>query len=74
MFNRRQSWLDQVMRKRIIVHTRDDQSIDGTLWEQTSDGVILRAAQLLNPSGSPTVMPGEVWVPRENVLFAQLDE
>lgn len=68
------TWLDRVMRKRIIVHTRQDQSIEGTLMEQTEDGLILRAAKLLLPDGKATSMAGECFVPRENVAFAQLDE
>lgn len=72
--NGNRSWLDRVMRKRIVVHTRDDQSIEGVLMERTEDGVILRAAKLLNGAGPPTQMAGETWVPRENVAFAQLDE
>ena len=47
---------------------------DGVLMEQTPDGVILRAAKLLGDDGKATSMAGEVWVPRENVAFAQLDE
>jgi hypothetical protein len=70
------SWLDRVMKKRIIVHTlKGDASVQGTLMEQTADGVILRAAKLLGSSGqADTTMAGEVFIPRENVAFAQLDE
>ena len=39
-----------------------------------ADGVILRAAKLLNAAGPSTSMAGESFVPRENVAFAQLDE
>jgi len=67
-------WLERVMKKRITVHTRQDQTIEGVLMEQAQDGVILRAAQLLKEGGKATPMAGETWVPRENVAFAQLDE
>lgn len=70
----RSSWLDRVMKKRVVIHTKDDQSIEGTLMEQVEDGVILRAAKLLNPAGASTPMAGEVFVPRDNVAFAQLDD
>lgn len=68
------NWLDRVMRKRVTLHTKDDMSFEGSLWDQTDDGVILRASQLLNTNGAPTALPGEVWIPRVNVAFAQLDE
>ncbi len=75
MFGRsRQDWLSTVMTKRILVHTKGDMSIEGSLVAQMSDGIILRAAQLLNSGANPTSMAGEVFVPRENIAFAQLDE
>jgi hypothetical protein len=67
-------WLTRVLKKRVIVHLTSGLSMDGVLWEQTPDGVILRAAKLLGDDGKQTSMAGEVWVPRENVAFAQLDE
>lgn len=67
-------WFKRVLKKKIIVHTRDDQSLEGVLMEQTRDGVILRAASLLQAGGGKTSMAGEVFVPRENVALAQLDE
>lgn len=69
-------WFTRVMKKQIIVHTlKGDLSIEGVLMEQTRDGVILRAAKLKGASGQgDTTMAGEVYIPRENVAFAQLDE
>lgn len=67
-------WLTLVLKKRITVHTRDSQSIEGSLMEKTDDGLILRAAKWLNSGARPTTMAGEVFIPRENVAFAQLDE
>lgn len=75
MFGRSKNrWLERVLRRRVVVHTKDDMSFDGSLWETTDDGLILRAAQLLNTNGAPTALPGEVFVPRPNVSFVQLDE
>lgn len=68
------TWLDRVMKKKVLFHTLNDQSIEGVLMEQVADGVILRAAVLLGSEGKRTPMAGEVFVPRENVAFAQLDE
>lgn len=68
------TWLESVLKKRIIVHTQQDQSIEGTLMEQTADGIILRASKLLDADGKATTIAGETFIPRENVAFAQLDE
>lgn len=68
------NWLERMLRRRVVIHTKDDNSLEGSLWETTDDGLILRAAQLLNANGAPTAMAGEVFIPRLNVAFAQLDE
>lgn len=67
-------WLDSVLTRRIIVHMTNNQSVEGSLVEVMSDGIVLRAAKLLNDEGSPTPMAGETWVARDKVAFAQLDE
>jgi hypothetical protein len=67
-------WLARVLKRQIIVHTRSDQSIEGVLMEQSPDGLILRAAYLLEDNGRKTSIAGETWVPRGNVSFAQLAE
>lgn len=70
----RSRWLESVLTKRIVVHLKNDQSIDGSMVAEMHDGVILRAARLLNDGAPATSMAGEVFVPRENVAFVQLDE
>jgi hypothetical protein len=67
-------WFGRVLKRQIIVHQKSGDSIEGVLMEQTTDGIILRAANLLRDGGEKTSMAGEVFVPRENVAFAQLDE
>ncbi len=67
-------WFKRVLKKRIVVHTRSDQSVEGVLMEQTRDGIILRASKLLGSEGKQTPMAGETFIPRENIAFAQLDE
>ena len=68
------SWLKGVVQQRIIVHTISDQSIDASLVAVMKDGIVLRAAKLLSNVGPATAMSGEVFVPRGNIAFAQLDE
>lgn len=67
-------WLEGVILKRIMVHLKDDNSIEGSLVAVMADGLILRAAELRNLNNPPVKMAGEVFVPRENLAFAQLDE
>ena len=66
-------WLEKVMTRRLLVHLKDGATIDGSLVARMDDGVVLRAARLLTDGAAPTSMAGEVFVPRENVAFAQLD-
>lgn len=67
-------WFERTLKKKIVLHLKNDQSIEGALMEQTLDGVILRAAELLGENGKRTAMAGETFVPRENIAFSQLDE
>lgn len=69
-----ESWLDRVLKKRILLHLQNDQSVEGVLMEQVTDGVILRAAKLRGNDGKVTPMDGETWVPRDQIAFAQIDE
>lgn len=72
--HRKSQWLQAVMAKRITVHLKSDSSIEGSLMLETADGIVLRAAQLLTANNEPAPIAGEVFIPRENVAFAQLDE
>lgn len=69
-------WLERVLKKRIVVHLDTDQSIQGVLMERVEDGLILRAAKLLDddPEKGETPLAGETFVPHHRVVFAQLDE
>jgi hypothetical protein len=66
-------WLESVMTKRLIVHTTKDTTIEGSLVAQYDDGIVLRAAALLGSGTAPLPMAGEVFIPREQVFFCQLD-
>jgi hypothetical protein len=68
-------WFAAAIRKRVIVHQLNDRSIEGSLWERTADGILLRSAKYLGESGQADIpMAGEVFIPRENVAFVQMDE
>lgn len=66
-------WLERVIAQKIIIHTKGDQSFEGLLVANLADGIVLRTALLLNSGADPTPMAGEVFIPRENVLLAQLE-
>lgn len=66
-------WLEAVMTKRILVHTKDGISIEGSLVAQMDDGIVLRAAKLIDAPDRTTALLGEVWIPSSNLAFAQLE-
>ena len=70
----RQEWLGQVLRRRVLVHQDTGLTHEGSLTAVMVDGLVLRAASLVNDDGSKTPLAGEVWIPRARVAFAQLDE
>lgn len=61
------SWLEEVVRRRLLVHTRDGQTLDGQLARVDADGLVLSPAKLEGEYD----LGGEVWVPRERVGWAQ---
>lgn len=63
------SWLDRVMGERVLVHTTDNQTIDGSLMAVQLDGLILRAATL--HTDQPIPLSGELFVPRAKVSLVQ---
>ena len=69
----RRNWLKKATKRVVIVHTTNDQSFQGPLMDAYLDGLVLRPATLLG-DGTPngTQLAGEVFLPRETVLFVQL--
>lgn len=65
-----ESWLDDVMARRILVHTKDDRSIEGLLLQVYPEEIVLRSARLLSPDTID--LGGEIWLPRANILFVQM--
>ena len=64
-------WLERVTLRRIHVHTRDDQTIEGTLTVVAADGLVLTAA-ILHQSDNPSIpMAGDVFVPSGRIAFVQ---
>lgn len=70
VFYERRKWLGRQQTRRVIVHTTEDTSIEGTLLSTTVDGVVLRAAKLLDAQDTP--LGGEVFVPARQMHFVQV--
>lgn len=69
----RTRWLSRKVRYKItlIVQSGDETlTLHGVLWEELQDGVLLRSVQVDTPEGRKD-MGGEVWVPRDRIVFGQ---
>lgn len=66
--DRRAGWLDSVVRRRLLVHTRDGQTFDGPLVRVDRDGVVLGPVVLAD---GPHDLDGEVFILRERVAWVQ---
>jgi hypothetical protein len=65
----RTGWLESVSGERLLVHTVDNQTIEGVLFAVLRDGLLLKAPRIVD---DVTVnVSGEVWVPREKVALVQ---
>jgi small nuclear ribonucleoprotein (snRNP)-like protein len=67
----RRSYIRKLTRQRVIVHTRDDQSIRGVLKEVHPDCIVITAAQYLDKATTEDVS-GTPVIPRENVAWLQV--
>lgn len=56
---------------RVVVHTRDDQSIRGVLTGVHVDGLVLEAPEYLGEA-KPSEVDGRAFVPASNFGWAQL--
>lgn len=62
---------DPLMRRRVVVHTKDDQSIRGVLTATHRDCFVLAQPEYLQQA-QPEHLPGEVLVLRSNVSWIQI--
>jgi small nuclear ribonucleoprotein (snRNP)-like protein len=65
------TWLDELTRRTVVVHTTDGMSMRGVLMPGYDDQCVLIHARLLQDDGVTSLMDGEVWIPREKVHFLQ---
>jgi hypothetical protein len=63
-----------LVRRRVIVHTRDGQSIRGVLVGEYRDCLVLEAAEFLREAPGPEDIAGRAVVERNNVSWLQVLE
>lgn len=63
-----------LVRRRAVVHTRDDQSIRGVLVGVHRDCVELSGAEYLGEAQEAKKLEGSAVVPRDNVAWLQMLE
>lgn len=64
----RPGWIREATRTRLLVHTRDGQTLDGQLVREDRDGLVLDPVMLADGGIS---VSGRVFVPRERVAWIQ---
>lgn len=64
------TWLPPQEGRRVVVHTRSDESIEGLIKTVAKDGLVLTAAKVYR-EGPPAAAAGEVYIPHDNVAFIQ---
>jgi hypothetical protein len=62
--------ISRYVRRRVVIHTIDEQSLRGRLVSVTVDGITLEEAELLAGS-EVAVIQGRTFVPRANVSWVQ---
>lgn len=63
-------WLHQRKGRKVIIHTTEDQSIEGLILHVTRDGVVLVGARMLGTSDN-VPMGGEVFIEKPKVYLVQ---
>lgn len=69
MSRRPAGWLDDAMGRRLLVQTREGQTIEGVLTRVDVDGV-----EVSSPRVDGTDLSGAAWVPRERIAWVQRPE
>lgn len=69
------AFLPTVIGRVVFVHTSDDQTYEGVLTEEHTDGLVLHVAKLhTSNADNPVPMAGQVFIPRANLRLLQLPD
>lgn len=63
-------WLEKVTGRSVLIHTRDERTVEGVITAAYEDGVLVGAAKL-HGDGPVVPMAGDVFVPRGNIVLVQ---
>jgi hypothetical protein len=63
-------WLKDKARKHAVIYTLDDKVLDGVLAVVADEGVVLNNTVIHDATDIP--LPGDVFIPRENIRFVQI--
>ena len=66
----KRSWLKRLEGYRVVVHTRDDQSLRGVVTKGAHDSLVLAGAEHLEKASAESVA-GDVVVGESNISFVQ---
>jgi hypothetical protein len=67
----KRGWLAKQVRRPVLVHTTDDNTVAGLLALVARDGVVLRLAELREGEGSVAIA-GETFILRERIAMIQV--
>jgi hypothetical protein len=65
-------WWERSIKRLVLIHKTDDQTVRGYVKEVAPDGVLLGQAEYLPDQGPAMPLGGEVFIPREIVGWVQL--
>ena len=57
--------------RRVVANLTDGSSIEGVLWQEMRDVLVLRDAHYLEPGADPVQLDGDTIVPLSRILFVQ---
>lgn len=64
-------WRHPAMLRHVIVNTTFDEVFSGVLWKSRGPYLVLRDTSMLQKSGPPITVDGEVIIDRQKVAFMQ---
>ncbi|MFZ1361451.1 MAG: hypothetical protein WAS05_00755 [Candidatus Nanopelagicales bacterium] len=67
-------WKKLGIHRRILVNLRDGSAVDGILWRELRDLVVLKDARLHESGVEDQSLDGEVVIERAQIRFAQVFE
>lgn len=64
------AWLEQVVLRQVVLHTKDIGTVTGFLAATYDDGVVVKSATMRD---ADVTLAGDVFVPRSQIVLAQME-